>query len=370
MKKLIFTIGLLTAIITLWNCDYVLHDGELVIPLSKLHSKEFTSSALLNNPIGNTAMRKMQVYTPPGYHHNRDQGYPVVYLLHSLPFSEKAYTDQEEWDEWIDPNGMFTTYPDFPQEGFRLWIDNLILAGTIDPMIIVMPNAETLPYGFSFYSNSALNGNFEDYIVNDLVDYIDNRFNTIANRDGRAIIGNSQGGHAAFKFGMKHPDIFGVVASHAGMIVIETVLSVGQDVVAENPNGFMGPDPAKFLTSAGYAMSAAWSPNLNNPPFFVDLPFDYPSGDVIPAIADLWYENDPFSMLDTYADNFRSLKGIYFDCGNFDELESCEGNDYMKQKLDAFGIEYTYETFDGGHFDKMFSRLAISLQFCSDKINM
>ena len=203
-----------------------------------------------------------------------------------------------------------------------------------------------------------------------MVNYIDNRFNTIENRDGRAIIGNSQGGHAAFKFGMKHPDIFGVVASHAGMIVIETVLSVGQLVVAENPNGFMGPDPAKFLTSAGYAMSAAWSPNLNNPPFFVDLPFDYPSGDVIPAVADLWYENDPFTMLDTYVANFDSLNGIYFDCGNYDELNSCAGNDYMRQKLDAYGIEYTYETFDGGHFNKMFSRLAISLQFCSDKINM
>lgn len=370
MKKLIFTIAFVSSTLILWNCEHILHEGEFIIPESKLHNKQFTSSSLLNNVIGNTAMRKVQVYTPPGYHHNRDQGYPVVYLLHGLPFSEKAYTDEQTWDNWIDLDGMFKAYPDFPEEGFRLWVDNLILAGKIEPMIIVMPNAETVPYGFSFYSNSTLNGNFEDYIVQDLVDYIDNRFNTIESSDGRAIIGNSQGGHAAFKFGMKHPDIFGAVASHAGMLVIDIMLSLGEVVVAENPDGFIGPDPTKFLTSAGYAMSAAWSPNVNNPPFFVDLPFEYPSGNVIPAVAELWHENDPFSMLDTHAANFGSLNGIYFDCGNNDELGSCAGNDFMRQKLDAHGIEYTYETYDGGHFDKMFSRLAISLEFCSDNMNM
>ena len=45
----------------------------------------------------------------------------------------------------------------------------------------------------------------------------------------------------------------------------------------ENQGGFTGPDPTKFLTSAMYAMSAAWSPNLNNPPFYVDLPLEFQS---------------------------------------------------------------------------------------------
>lgn len=381
MKKLVFIIGLILLNVSFWNCEneaiesdiseseFYSEDGKWITHKSKLQNKEFISEALMNNPIGNSEIRKMQVYTPPNYDRKREQGYPVVYLLHSLPFTEKAYIDSHPWDEWINPNGIFTTYPDLPQEGFRLWVDNLIETGMIDPIIIVMPNAETIPYGFSFYSNSALNGNFEDYIVYDLVNYIDNRYNTKPHRDGRSVIGNSQGGHAAFKFGMKHPDIYGVVASHAGMLVVDSVLSMGELIVAENPNGFTGPDPTKFFTSAGYAMSAAWSPNLNNPPFFVDLPFEYPSGAVIPEVSAQWYQNDPFNLLDTYANNFRSLNGIYFDCGDYDELNSCAANVYMIQKLDAYGIEYTYETFNGGHFDKMFSRLAVSLQFCSDNMS-
>ena len=245
-------------------------------------------------------------------------------------------------------------------------MDNMILDGRISPMIIVMPNSESKDYGFSFYSNSILNGNFEDYIVEDVVNYIDENYNTIRGPEGRAVIGNSQGGYAAFKFGMKHSDVFGVIASHSGLIVLDVALALGPVVVAENPDGFMGPDPAKFLTSAAYAMSAAWSPNLQKPPFYVDFPFYYPSGDVIPEVAARWYMEDPFTLLDMYANEFRSLNGIYFDCGANDELNICAGNDFMMQKMDAYGIDYTYVLHDGGHFSHLFERLEASLTFASD----
>lgn len=381
MKKIIFLISIFISSMTLWHCENEIieptfQDSNLKyetaktkVHKSKLQNREFISNVLLNNPMGNTEIRKMQVYTPPGYDHKREIGYPVVYLLHGLPFSEKAYIESKIWDNWINPNGVFKVYPDFPQEGFRIWVDNLIQVGKIEPMIIVMPNAENMNYGFSFYTNSALNGNFEDYIVYDLVNFIDKRYNTIANRNGRAVIGNSQGGYAAFLFGMKHPDVFGTVASHSGMIVLDLPLSMGSVLIAENPNGFTGPDPTKIFTSAAYAMSSAWSPNLNNPPFFVDFPFEYPSGDINESVRERWLENDPFTLLDTYANNFRSLNGIYFDCGSYDELNICAANDYMKQKLDAYGINYTYEGFDGGHFSNIFSRLEKSLSFCSNTLS-
>ena len=375
MKTKMYLIGLLAGIMAFWSCEndaleMDLKNSKEVVHKSKLQNKVLRSEALINNVIGNPAVRKLQIYTPPGYKKNGSQSYPVVYLLHGLPFSEKSYIDMSTWDDWIDPNGIFQTYPDFPTEGFKDWVDNLIADGKIEPMIIVMPNAANELYGFSFYTNSVLNGNFEDFIVHDLVNYMDMHYNTIAHSNGRAIIGNSQGGYAAFKLGMKHPDVFGAVASHSGLIVMDVMLSLGPIVVAENPEGFLGPDPTKFLTSAGYAMSAAWSPNLSNPPFFVDLPFEFPSGNVIPDVAIRWYEQDPFMMLDTYADNFRSLNGIYFDCGAMDELNICAGDDYMKQKLNAYEIDYTYEEFIGGHFNKIFSRLEVSLGFCSDKMNM
>lgn len=393
MKKTIFIIGLIAATMTFCSCEDEIIDlnvdkeiqfsqkNDFIDYKSKLQNKEFTSESLMNNIIGNDSIRKMQVYTPPGYDKKRAEGYPVVYLLHSEPFSEKAYTDIRIWDEWVESIGNlsidFDTDRDFPEEGFRLWVDHLIETGKMEPMIIVMPNAMSYPYGFSMYSNSVLNGNFEDYIVYDLVNFIDNRYNTLARNEGRAVIGVSQGGYAAFKFGLKHPDIFGAVASHSGLLVVDAVLFMKEFVLAENPDGFTGPDPDKFLTSAGYAFSAAWSPNLNNPPYFVDLPFEIQEDehgvfqiDLVPEVVNRWYQHDVFSLLDTHKNEFKSLKGIYFDVGIYDELNTAAAYPYLIQKLNAYNIDYTYEEFNGGHFNKMFSRLEVSLQFCSNALNM
>jgi S-formylglutathione hydrolase FrmB len=264
----------------------------------------------------------------------------------------------------------FQTYPDFPAEGFRKWVDKLIEDGKIEPMIIVMPNADSEAlYGFSFYTNSILNGNFEDFIVEDLVAYIDSHYNTIADPSGRAVVGHSQGGYAAFKFGLLHPDVFGTVASHSGLLLVDALLSQGAVLVAENPDGFAGPHPEKFLTLGAYAMSSAWSPNLEKPPFFVDFPIDHATGLPIPEVAMKWYAHDVFTMIDSYLENFKSLDGIYMDIGLYDELGMQMAYPFLIQKLDAHDVQYTYETFEGGHFTHAFERLAVSLEFISDTMN-
>ena len=374
MKALRIISILLALLVATWSCSEDDDDPiyEAVTADSELQLKSFISPSLSNNAMGNQASRNVQVYLPENYDAKGPKAYPVVYLLHGLPFSEETYTNQNTWDPWVRPGQMwpFQQYPDFPQEGFRKWVDNLIENGTIEPMIIVMPNAACeAGYGFSFYTNSEVNGKFEDYIVKDMVNFIDSNYNTKSDRSGRALVGHSQGGYAAFKLGLLHPDVFGTVASHSGLLLVDAMLSLGPVVVAENPNGWMGPDPAKFMTSAGYAMSACWSPNPVNPPFFVDLPFEYPSGAVIPEVAAKWYANDVFTMMDTYIDNFKSLDGIYLDIGMNDELGMQAAYPFIIQKMDAYGVTYTYETFNGGHFTNTFERLGVSLEFISDTMN-
>ncbi|NNK88593.1 MAG: esterase family protein [Flavobacteriaceae bacterium] len=337
---------------------------------SKLQNKVIESVSLMGNFVGNSYERKLQVYTPPGYRKNGDHAYPVVYLLHGFPFSEKAFIDPATWDEWITPYLFTQEYPDFPEKGFRLWIDKLISEGTIEPMIIVMPNSGTDPYGFSMYSNSVLNGNFEDFIVSDLVEYMDNRYNTIPDASGRAIIGHSQGGYAAFKLGMLHNETFGTVASHSGLLFVDALFGLTDVIALENPDGFTGPDPTKFFTSATYAFSAAWSPNLQKPPFFVDLPFEFQDEQIVlvPEVIERWHENDVFNLLDTYHEEFNSLDGIYFDVGFYDEIGTHMAHEPVIAKLNGLNIDYTFETYPGGHHTHMFERLARALEFCSNSM--
>lgn len=380
MKKLFLFITLIFTILALGSCEQEILEqsitnfdtntekSKVLVHKSKLQNREFISESLSNSAIGNTNIRKLQVYTPPGYSINYEPGYPVIYLLHGLPFSEKAFIDSSIWDSWVRPDGFFKLYPDFPENGFQAWIDQLILDQKIDPVIIVMPNAENQNYGFSWYSDSDLNGNFELYVANDVVNFIDKRYNTIKNKYGRAVIGHSQGGYGAIKMGMKHADKFSVIAAHGAPLFFNAIPFMYPYIVQENPTGLNGPDPSKFLTSGYYSMAAAWSPNLFNPPFMVDLPMEFPTGILLENIWVRWLDHDPFFMLDSYHDNFRSLKGIFIDCGALDEFGWGLTYPYFIEKMDAYSIDYRMESFYGGHFDQLFLRLEKSLMYCADKM--
>ena len=57
-------------------------------------------------------------------------------------------------------------------------------------MIVVAPNGKNADRG-SFYTNSAVNGNWEDYIYRDLVGYVDANYRTLARPSSRGIAGHS-----------------------------------------------------------------------------------------------------------------------------------------------------------------------------------
>ncbi len=246
-------------------------------------------------------------------------------------------------------------------------LNDLIIAGELKEMIVVMPDASNM-YGGSWYVNSQLTGNYEDYIVEDLVGYIDSNYRTISSRDSRAIVGHSMGGYGAMKLAMKHPDVFGAVASHCGALYLEVLKGLIPAVIEENPAGITGPAPDKPMTSICYSMSAAFSPNLANPPFFVDLAFEYPSPEIIDEVWDRFMEHDVLTMLGTYGTNVSSLRGIYMDVGAQDEFASNLQTDAFHQALDAAGIGHECEIYSGTHYDRLFERLAISLKFLSDAL--
>jgi enterochelin esterase-like enzyme len=373
MRKISILLGILTLLVIFGSCSkdaLDLDESKLDDKKSKLQNREFVAESLTPNYMENSEIRQMQIYTPPGYDKHGTKSYPVIYLLQGLPLGEKSYLWPKLYEPWIGDPMPFFAAPDFPEEGFREWMDGLIESGQVQPLIIVMPDADNNLYGWSLFTNSVLNGGFEDYIVNDLVNYMDANYRTIASAEGRALVGTSQGGYGAMKLGILHPDKFSVVASHTGLLYLDGVLSMGDLLVAENPDGFNGPDPTKFLTSALYAFSSALSPNLNNPPWMVDLPID-DTGNIKPDIRNLWLEHDVFTMITkpVYLANIKSLRGVYFDAGLQDELGMNQMADAFHGQLSDSGVTHTYENFDGGHFSQLFSRLEVSLKYCSDRLD-
>jgi len=83
-------------------------------------------------------------------------------------------------------------------------------------MILVFPDGSL----FGWYVDSPIEKGmqYETYISKELPAFIDQKYPTVAKREGRGIIGLSMGGHGAFLMAAKHPDVFGSASSLSGIL--------------------------------------------------------------------------------------------------------------------------------------------------------
>jgi S-formylglutathione hydrolase FrmB len=248
-------------------------------------------------------------------------------------------------------------------------LDTLIGNGAINPVIVVKPDGSAPPYWGSFYTNSLLYGNFEDYIVYDLVQFVDANYKTIASRDKRCIIGHSMGGYGSAKLALSHPDIFCAMASHSGPLDYLEWYDYGIDsILSEN-----GPGPpyiytwnAGIFTNFMFTIAGAFSPNLSHPPYYVDLPLDS-NGNLIDSIAALWHQNDATYLASLMPPG--SGPAIYFDCGTVDQFLLYPANISFADSLDSLGIDYRFESYYGDHSNQVYNRAPISLAFLDSVMN-
>jgi len=116
------------------------------------------------------ALRRMHVYTPPGYGTSTAK-YPVFYLLHGASDGDDSWTS-------------------IGRANFIL--DNLLAQGKIKPMIVVMPAGHT---SSRFEWGSALNTNkFETDFQQDIRPFVESHYRLLPGRENRAIAGLSMGG--------------------------------------------------------------------------------------------------------------------------------------------------------------------------------
>jgi S-formylglutathione hydrolase FrmB len=185
------------------------------------------SPSLERNPLKSPSNRPLRIYLPPNYY-TSTQRYPVIYLLHGNNAGAGAWTitSEKELDE-CGSSFLYTSPKKLVKEvhpsRFILYyeqIDDLITSGVLSPFIIVQPDA-SLQTGKSdgsklqgsLYVNSEHSGNYRDYIIQDIIPYIDQKYRTITQQDQRALLGGSMGGYGSLSFPLYHPDLFGVVCA-------------------------------------------------------------------------------------------------------------------------------------------------------------
>jgi enterochelin esterase-like enzyme len=96
-------------------------------------------------------------------------------------------------------------------------IDRLIAADQIQPLIVVMPDDGEATY-FANWDNGP---RWADYVTEDVVSTIDQRYRTLTGPEDRAVGGLSMGGLGALNLALQHPDVFGVAGSHSPSVRLE-----------------------------------------------------------------------------------------------------------------------------------------------------
>ncbi|MBX7152866.1 esterase family protein [bacterium] len=323
------------------------------------------SAILKTNPLNDPYRRKLAVYLPPSYNTNAEKRYPVIYLLSGFMGFGTMFLSPQAWGYSLDER-----------------CDKLIADGKMKEAIIVMPDCFT-KYGGSQYLNSSALGNYEDYIIKEIVPFIDSHYRTRAEIDHRAVMGKSSGGFGALRLAMKYPEVFSVTFCSAGDMYFEYAYK--PDIpkcynTVDRAGGlknflekfFEAPKKTGDMISAIniIAMSAAYSPNLDNKLFGFDLPFDTKSGELKNDIWQRWLEHDPVLMIekDRWQNQLRRLKHIFLECGSRDEYFLHIGARIFTQRLKNFGIVHAYEEFDDGHMGTSY-RYDISLSKISQVIS-
>jgi len=281
-------------------------------------------AALEGNLEGNAVDRDALVLLPPSYESDRNRRYPVVYALHGYTIGA------EQWSKEIH----------VPQT-----LEGAFAKGARE-LIVVLPDSKTLHLG-SMYSSSVTTGDFERYVAHDVVAFMDSHYRTIADRASRGLVGHSMGGYGASRIGMKHPDVFGSL-----YIMSPCCMSPRDAAVPFNGTGYEALADVKtaadleklpFGLRAQLAVGAAWSPNPNNPPLYLDLPV----GDNQKIVIAKWAANAPLAFLDQYIGNLRQYRAIAMDVGDEDGLRVDAGT--LHTLLDRYGVANAFEIYSGTH---------------------
>ena len=303
------------------------------------------SELLADNPLGDPARRPLWVYRPPGVELDHPKPLPAVYVI-------QGYTGQLDM--------MFNRDPFSPTLIERY--DALFASGDCPPALLVYVDAWT-SYGGSQFLNSSSTGRYMDYLCDEVVPFVDERYPTAGDRDHRGLAGKSSGGYGAMVVPMVRPEVFGALASHAGDALFEAAYlpefpafvrtlrdryESSFDVFFEHFTAAHSFDMDAFRAIELYGYAAAYSPDPAEPGKAL-LPVDLETGRLLDDVWAQWLEKDPVRMAPACADALRSMKRIYIDAGLQDEYFLDLGATAFSRELDKLGVAHSLELFDGRH---------------------
>ena len=302
-----------------------------------VHEDVFFSDAL-------GVRKRLVVYLPAAYAHDRARRFPVVYYLHGLGGTETDWLSKGSLDATADSlfaggrAPMIIVMPDGDDGWYTTWIDQVPFGRCADTLRAESPNRYCVEHE-----------RYDDYVGRDVVAYIDAHYRTLADRSHRGVAGLSMGGYGAMILALRHPETFGAAASHSGVV---------------SPM-YVGPHP--FRAPAQYAATVK------------DL--ESATGGFWPRYVrfwgtDLarWREADPATAAASLvsplslASRAGPIPALFFDCGRDDPF--IDQNRALDAELTRLRIPHAYGEWPGAHTWRYWStHVAESLAWMATRLS-
>ena len=288
------------------------------------------SPAIEGNLEGNSPERDVLVVTPPGYDENAGKRYPVVYFLHGY------------WEP-----------AEAAQRAFQLQDSVQAAAEAGNELIMVMPNGYSKLRG-GFYSSSPTVGDYESYVADDLVAWVDANYRTVAKPESRGLAGHSMGGYGTARLAMKRPGIFSSIYMMSACCLDPMTMTpeVAARIEAMTPEQVAA---AQFGQLAPVSTLATWSPDPTDDGFLKVYTGLKPDGTLDPLVNLRLAANSPVVLIPQYLPALNSLEAFAMDIGDKDFL--LEGNRKFREELDRFGVKYQFELYEGDHGNRIAERI-------------
>lgn len=219
--------------------------------------------------------KKFNIILPKDYFRT-DERYKVIFLLHGF---NGDHTD------WVNRTGLVQYLSNYS-------------------FVVVTPDADN-----GWYTNSPFvkNRNYEDYIIKELIPYVEKRYRVISTKHGRVIAGLSMGGYGAIKLAMKYPHLFFYAGSFSGAFRWPSFIEKNKSLLNQSLKEAFGEKKTEH-----------------------------------------WDKNDVLVLADSV--NPATLPYLYISCGKDDQLEGLlDSNRKLVEKFQKRGVMFEYHELPGEH---------------------
>lgn len=307
-------------------------------PQFKIETLKIESSILRSNPLQDPATRFNPVLVPhvPG-------PWPVVVIL-------SGFTS----------NAPFNFNGKFNEKNPVQIINEAAARGEAPQALYVFVDALTTWGGSQFINSSAV-GNYEDYIMQELIPAVKKHFTVSDQKSDWCVTGGSSGGYGALHLGSKYPEVFGVIAAIAPDSFFEASLlsefyqtaplwekyQSGLKALEELRNGRLTKMRNWHTLLNAFGMAACYAPKGEHGDFHFPLEKD---GTKNSAVWKTILEKDPLHFLPQRLSALKNT-AVYLDVGNKDNFHLQYGCRQISELFKKNSITHDYIEFDGNHFD-------------------